>query len=197
MKRGQGDGASHGDAATEFAETYAAFYGRVVAYAARRVGPEAADEVAAETFLVAWRRFEVIPDEPLAWLYGVARNVVARHRAAGARRQAAFGALERERPPGEPADGGDTRLWDAWERLRDGDREVLALVAWEELPVRDAARALGIPASVFSLRLHRARRRFERLLVPSEDASRPPSEGGSRPASEGAAHSGSHLTEAS
>jgi RNA polymerase sigma-70 factor, ECF subfamily len=41
---------------------------------------------------------------------------------------------------------------------------VLALVAWEELPVADAARALGCSAPVFSVRLHRARRRLERLL---------------------------------
>jgi RNA polymerase sigma-70 factor (ECF subfamily) len=161
------------DVPGEFARTYEAFYGRIFAYAARRVGPETADEIAAETFLIAWRRFAVIPAEPLPWLYGVARNVVRRHRAAGARQQAAIGALELERPPGEPGEGCDARLWAAWEQLRDNDREVLALVAWEELPVAEAARALGVPASVFSLRLHRARRRLERLLRRSEQTTRP------------------------
>ena len=38
----------------------------------------AADEIAAETFLVAWRKFDALPSDPLPWLYGVARNVVAR-----------------------------------------------------------------------------------------------------------------------
>jgi RNA polymerase sigma-70 factor (ECF subfamily) len=161
------------DDAGEFARTYEAFYGRVFAYAARRVGHETADEVAAETFLIAWRRFDVIPAEPLPWLYGVARNVLRRHRTAGARQQAAIGALEFERPPAEPGEGDDARLWAAWERLRDNDREVLALVAWEELPVAEAARVLGVPASVFSLRLHRARRRLERLLAPSDETARP------------------------
>ena len=75
-------------------------------------------------------------------------------------------ALERERPcsteHGEDRD--DPRLWDAWGQLNGGDREVLALVAWEELSVADGARALGCSAPVFSVRLHRARRRLRRLL---------------------------------
>jgi RNA polymerase sigma-70 factor (ECF subfamily) len=185
------------DAASEFTAIYESCYGRVAAYAARRVGREAADELAAETFLIAWGRFDVIPPEPLPWLYGVARNVVARHRAAGARRQAVLGALGLERPPGEPGDGDDPRLWAAWERLREGDREVLALVAWEELPVRDAARVLGIPAAVFSLRLHRARRRLERLLGPGDGAADSADSGAARGLGEAPAHPVSNLSEAS
>jgi RNA polymerase sigma-70 factor, ECF subfamily len=154
------------DPAQRFSELYGALYGRVRAYAARRVGPDVADEVAAETFTVAWRRFEALPDEPLPWLYGVARNVVARHRAGLARQAAARDALERERTPGVDALGTDDEaLWDAWHRLRDDDREVLALVAWEELSVAEASRVVGCPAPVFSVRLHRARRRLERLLA--------------------------------
>jgi RNA polymerase sigma-70 factor (ECF subfamily) len=150
--------------AAQFSATYAALYGRVHAYAARRVGMEAADEVTAETFLVAWRRFDVIPREPLPWLYGVARNVVLRHRVAHARQEAALHAMEADWVAAEPIDSDDVGLWAAWLRLSTSDREVLALVAWEELPVRDAARSLGCSAPVFSVRLHRARRRFERLL---------------------------------
>jgi RNA polymerase sigma-70 factor (ECF subfamily) len=74
-------------------------------------------------------------------------------------------ALQRE--PSAADDSGDyhdVRLWAAWAELRDGDREVLALIAWEELSVAEAARVLNCPAPVFSVRLHRARRRLERLL---------------------------------
>jgi RNA polymerase sigma-70 factor, ECF subfamily len=152
------------DARVRFSQMYGALYGRIHAYAQRRVGEEAADEVAAETFLVAWRRLDAIPSEPLPWLYGVARNIVLRHHARHGRQAAAREALARERPAPAPADGDDTSLWDAWQQLSETDREVLALVAWEELPVADAARALGCSAPVFSVRLHRARRRLERLL---------------------------------
>jgi RNA polymerase sigma-70 factor (ECF subfamily) len=167
------------DRAARFATLYKARYGAIHAYASRRVGVEAADEIAAETFLVAWRRFEAVPSEPLPWLYGVARNVVMRHHTSRAREDAASAALVRE-PSWAVSDleeFTDSRLWEAWERLRPIDREVLALVAWEELPVADAARALGCSAPVFSVRLHRARRRLERLLLAAESLPSPkPSE---------------------
>ena len=153
--------------AERFAALYAAHYGAVYAYGSRRVGPDAADEVAAETFLVAWRRFDELPAEALPWLYGVARNVVLRHRTKMGRHLQTVEALRREPiPPGETAGGDyDPGLWTAWAELRDADREVLALIAWEELSVAEAARVVGCPAPVFSVRLHRARRRLERLLT--------------------------------
>jgi RNA polymerase sigma-70 factor (ECF subfamily) len=159
---------------------YAALYGRVHAYASRRVGRDAADEIAAETFMVAWRRFDEMPPEPLPWLYGVARNVVLRHRAGLARQAAARDAIEREpaiereRAIGAEGLGADDEaLWAAWHRLRDADREILALIAWEELSVTEAARALGCPAPVFSVRLYRARQRLEGLLAQRAGRSSP------------------------
>ena len=153
--------------AERFSRLYEDSYGAIHAYACRRAGHEAADEIAAETFLVAWRKFDALPAEPLPWLYGVARNVVLRHHNEHARRQRAWAALERERswsPLGSP-DGDDPGLREAWEQLSAADREVLALVGWEQLSVADAARALGCSAPVFSVRLYRARRRLERLLT--------------------------------
>jgi RNA polymerase sigma-70 factor (ECF subfamily) len=153
--------------AERFSVLYEDSYGAIHAYACRRAGSEAADEIAAETFLVAWRKFDALPAEPLPWLYGVARNVVLRHRNDHARRQQAWAALERERSPSPLGnrDGVDPGLREAWDRLSVTDREVLALVAWEQLSVADAARVVGCSAAVFSVRLHRARRRLERLLA--------------------------------
>src|SRR5690348_12851069 len=148
-----------------FADVYASCYDRVYAYAARRLGAHAAEDVAAETFTIAWRRLEDLPAEPLPWLYGVARNVVMRHRSGHARQDAVERALAAEprlAATAEPDE--DPALWEAWEALSERDREVLALIAWEELTVSDAARALGCPAAVFSVRLHRARKRLERRL---------------------------------
>jgi RNA polymerase sigma-70 factor (ECF subfamily) len=150
-----------------FVDVYTSRYDRVYAYAARRLGAQAAEDVTAETFTIAWRRVEDVPAEPLPWLYGVARNVIMRQRSGHARQDAverALAAEPRAAATAEPDE--DPALWEAWEALGERDREVLALIAWEELAVRDAARALGCPAAVFSVRLHRARKRLERRLAP-------------------------------
>jgi len=163
---------SEQERAERFAALFAEHYGRVHAYAARRAGRDAADDIASETLLIAWRRREALPAEPLPWLYGIARNLVARHHHAGARRRALRRSLEFERPAGGLEPAGDPALAAAWATLAPRDREVLALIAWEDLAVRDAARVLGCSAPVFSVRLHRARRRFERELARETPAAR-------------------------
>src|SRR6478672_12798585 len=52
----------------------------VRSYALRRADPADADDVVAETFLVAWRRFDEMPSDPRPWLLSVARNVLANRR---------------------------------------------------------------------------------------------------------------------
>ena len=85
---------------------------------------------------------------------------------------AARKAAERECPaPARSDAAGDPAVWEAWNRLRPADREVLALIAWEELSVAEAARVLGYSAPQFSVRLFRARRRLERLLANTPEAS--------------------------
>jgi RNA polymerase sigma-70 factor, ECF subfamily len=158
-------GRSMPDDRERFSSLFQAHYALVHAFAERRVGRNLSDEVTAETFLVAWRRLEVVPAEPLPWLYGVARNVVLRHHRASARQAMTRELLARERlGPAAQDNWEHDGLWGAWEQLTDRDREVLSLIVWEELSVRDAAAVLGVAASVFSVRLHRARRRFERHL---------------------------------
>ncbi len=153
---------------------FEAHYALVLAFAERRVGRDPADEVTAETFLVAWRRLEAVPADPMPWLYGVARNVILRQRRASARQAKTRELIARERPgPVAEDDGEHDGLWRAWEQLSDTDREVLSLAAWEEPSVRDAARVIGVPASGFSVRLHRARRRLERHLKQTASPSIP------------------------
>lgn len=158
--------ASSADPAARFTTVYEESYGAIHAYAVRRVGAQMADEITAETFLVAWRRLDALPPEPLPWLYGIARNMVARQHTAAHRRALTEAGPAKERPRPDPvlAESDDPALWEAWERLRPADREVLSLVAWEELSVAEAARVIGCPAAVFSVRLHRARGRLVRLL---------------------------------
>lgn len=146
---------------------------RILAYARRRSeSPEGAEEVAAETFLVVWRRLGDVPEDPLPWLYGVARHVLSNRRR-GIRRQAALldalaedvesrpGALAEQAAP-EQARDSDLAL--ALSQLDEEDREVLMLIAWEELGYSEAAAALGITESSFSRRLRRARQRLTTQL---------------------------------
>ena len=85
-------------------------YRAVNAYAARRVAPEAVQDVVSETFLIAWRRRAELDEQALPWLLGVARRVAANHRRADARRGALRERLRSEQPSGEQgAPAGATR----------------------------------------------------------------------------------------
>jgi len=73
----------------QFEHTFREHHDAVLAYALRRTGDDDARDAVAETFLVAWRRFGEAPgDGQLAWLYGVARRVLANQRRAAGRRTA-------------------------------------------------------------------------------------------------------------
>jgi len=121
-----------------------------------------ADDVVAETFLVAWRRLDDVPtDDPLPWLLGVARNVARNERRSTRRRDALVLRLPAPRPappPDEPAETGLVRA--ALAALDEADRELLLLVAWDGLTPGRAAQVLGCSAGAARVRLHRARRRF-------------------------------------
>jgi RNA polymerase sigma-70 factor (ECF subfamily) len=138
-------------------------------YAVRRVGDAAAEDVVAETFLIAWRRLDAVPDHELPWLFGVARKVIANQRR-GQRRLANATARLAHEPepsdaePGEPEVPADAVLA-ALATLGERDQEALRLVYWDGLSAADAARALGCTAVAMRVRLHRARGRLERALA--------------------------------
>ncbi|SKC81593.1 RNA polymerase sigma factor [Krasilnikoviella flava] len=148
----------------------------VTRFVARRVAPALVDDVVSETFLVAWRRLDAVPEDAKPWLLGVARNVLATHLRTHGRWRALGVRLEREPLPGTEgpddvaADRADLRR--AWEMLSDADREVIALVAWDGLTTVEGARVLGVRPSTFSVRLTRARKRLLAYSgLPSETAS--------------------------
>jgi RNA polymerase sigma-70 factor (ECF subfamily) len=160
-------------AAARFEAIFRSCYPRVLAYVLRRCeGREVAEEVVSETFLIAWRRLEAVPLEPLPWLLGTARKVLG-HRRRSERRRAAHltvSSLEgvEVTDPGTPVAERLARresLAAAFAALPDRDREILTLVAWEGLSPREGARVLGCSAAAFSLRLHRARRRLSKELA--------------------------------
>jgi RNA polymerase sigma-70 factor, ECF subfamily len=118
------------------------------AYASRRVGPEEASDIVAETFLVAWRRIDDLPDDALPWLYAAARNMINNSRRAEIRRDAlqrrlaSVGATEAS---DDPAPEVETRadILAAMRSLPATEREALMLIAWEDLDPRRAAAVMG------------------------------------------------------
>lgn len=144
----------------------------MLGYAIRRCDDRAAaEEAVSETFLVAWRRLDAVPDEALPWLLGVARKVVANQRRAAGRRTP-DGPLVPLEAVGDPAPGApmadlvaDRQAFaEAFAALGPGDREVLALVNWDGLSPKEAAAVLGCTPATFYLRLHRSRRRLLKEL---------------------------------
>ena len=166
-----------------FEALYDSHAGAVLAYALRRTAAANADDVVGEVFLVAWRRLADVPADERIWLLGVARRVLANQRRGQTRQRALRERLVPELPASSPPldqDPHDERVLRALGDLREDDREALLLLGWEELSHAEAARVLGIRARTFSVRLHRARRRFALALAavdpaPSEssDASLP------------------------
>ena len=151
-------------------------------YLARRAGREVADDLVAETFLAAFAkrdRYDLGYPDARPWLYGIATNLVGQHRRDQARqyriRQMAVAAPE---VPGHAdrvaadvtARAMRTLLDAALAALSAGDRDVLLLIAWEQLTYQEVARALGIPVGTVQSRLHRARAKVRQVLAGTEAA---------------------------
>jgi len=146
----------------------------VRAYVRRRAVPDLVEDVVADVFVVCVRRIAEVPRDPLPWLYGVARKTLANER----RRRAHAVELAAE-VAHEPEPIGDGALARAFAALSGDDREVLRLVAWEGLALRDAAVVLGCSAVACRVRYHRAKSRL-RVLLDAPAPFRPEPEGVTR-----------------
>jgi RNA polymerase sigma-70 factor (ECF subfamily) len=147
-----------------FERIYADCYEPVLRYCLRRSNREDALDAAAETFTIAWRRYQAMPGgRELPWLYGIARNVL-RHQWRSAGRES--GALTRLRSDVDAAVAcvedvaiEHAQIDDALAalgRLDEGDREIIQLAAWEDLDRGAIATALGCSPNAASKRLRRA-----------------------------------------
>jgi RNA polymerase sigma factor (sigma-70 family) len=137
----------------------------VGSYLARRAGCDAAQDLLGEVWVAAFesrRSYDHSYADARPWLYGVALNRLRRY--------------WRSRPAEDPVPDltGMAAGWDPWSavdlgvdtramlrtaltRLKPEEREVLRLVAWEDLTAADAARTLGIPPGTARRLLHQAR----------------------------------------
>lgn len=142
-------------------------------YAQQRLGPGLADDVAAETFTVAFDRREGYDERQLnarPWLLGIATNLMSRHWRNERRRLKAYGAAGRFLLAGP--DGLDSlaspdldpEIMAALSELTMEDRETFLLMAWAELGYQEIADALGIPVGTVRSRIFRARQRMREVL---------------------------------
>jgi RNA polymerase sigma factor (sigma-70 family) len=165
-------------------ELFTAVYDRYVRdiyrYVAGRLGVHAADDVAAETFLVAFRqrdRFDPDRGGLRPWLFGIATNLVAHHRRKEARHYQALARCGTANPADSHEDRVVTdvaarrmqpQLARALSTLSKGERDVVLLVALSQLSNEEVAKALGIPYGTVGSRLSRARKKLRNAINQEE-----------------------------
>ncbi|GAB2806351.1 RNA polymerase sigma factor [Actinoallomurus bryophytorum] len=160
----------------QFTAVYDRYFRDIYRYVAGRLDVDTADDLAAETFLVAFGqrdRFDPGRGNLRAWLFGIATNMVARHRRKEARH---YRALARTAPDSAAeADSHENRvvaavaaermqpqLAKALAALSQGERDVLLLVALSQLSHQEVAEALGISFGTVGSRLSRARKKLHK-----------------------------------
>ncbi len=156
----------------EFADFFAATYGDLLRFVQRRVHATEAEDVAADVFLVAWRRFDEMPEssgESRAWLYGVARRTLLNSARGRGRQRALSVRLAAFTPARSEADvnadlmAARLDISRVWSELTAADQEAICLSVLDGLDGPSAAGVLGISPVAFRLRLSRARRRLRAL----------------------------------
>ncbi|GAA4593855.1 RNA polymerase sigma factor [Planotetraspora phitsanulokensis] len=159
-----------------FAVLFDRYSGMLYRYVSRRVGPEIAEDLVGETFLVAFAGrsgYDLSYADARPWLFGIVTNLISRHRRTEA---AHYRALQRS-PIEDVAQSDDDRvaagvtaraarplLARALAGLAARDRNVLLLVAWSDLSYEEVAQALGVPIGTVRSRLNRARRKVRSVL---------------------------------
>lgn len=161
----------------QFAAIFDRHFARVYRFFEWRVARDAADELAGEVFRVAFERrssYDVERGDCLPWLYGIALNLLRRHQRTQARHARAVARI-----PAPPMSDGfvddavarvdasvmSAELTSTLEGLTEGERDVLLLVAWEDLSYEEVADVLRVPLGTVRSRLHRGRRKLREHIA--------------------------------
>ena len=165
--------------ADAFTVMFVQHHAAVRRYLRRRIAADFVDDLTAEVFTIAWRRFDELPRDRLPWLYATAARCLANQRRAVRRAEALRERLrsERSHAAADPhertlATAQRDALLIAFARLEPSEQELLMLTEWEQLAPRQAARVLAISPTAARARLHRVRRKLraayeEQLAAPS------------------------------
>lgn len=165
-----------------FAAFYEQHFEAVLGFVTRRVdSPHLDADLTADIFVAALEgahTFDTRRVAPVAWLYGISRNVIATHFRGNARERGTIARITGRRPLDDQdvsaiearidADRAFREIATAHAALSDSLRDVLDLVALDGLTVREAAQALGISSTSARVRLHRARNAQRAALQRSE-----------------------------
>ncbi|WP_283136916.1 RNA polymerase sigma factor [Rhizohabitans arisaemae] len=164
------------DESERFGVIFNTHFEEIHRYVVQRLGPDLAEDVVAETFLTAFRkRSQYDPSRAAvrAWLYGIATNLIGKHRRREVRTLRALGRYGVDPDVPGPEDRVAARV--SAESLRPSlaaalaglprrDRDVLLLMALAGLSHEEIAGALGIPYGTVGSRLNRARRKLRAVL---------------------------------
>lgn len=163
-----------------FAEVFDRHFDAVHAYLQRRIGRDLADELAAETFLVAFDRragYDAERPDARPWLFGIATNLLRRHRRHEVRQLRAY-ARSATDPVLDAFEGVEARLdassmrrelLDALAGVPGEELDALLLLAWADFTYAEIGEALAIPTGTVRSRLSRARERIRTALGPEPD----------------------------
>ena len=159
----------------DFAAVFDRHFDAVHAYLQRRLGPDLADELAAETFLVAFdsrARYDLSRADARPWLFGIATNLLHRHHRHELRQLRAY-ARSAADPVLDAFDGVEARidasgmrraLVDALALVPAEERDALLLFAWADFSYAEIGEALEVPTGTVRSRLSRARARIRAAL---------------------------------
>jgi RNA polymerase sigma factor (sigma-70 family) len=148
-----------------FIALYKDSYPRIHRFVQRRVDdPELAQEVSADVFRIAWQKWDGVLATDIAWLFGVARNLIGNAYRGRDRQRELQRRLEASAAEGNAQDSENFLVESALMTLREKDRDVLQLAYWDELSITEIAGVLECSQSAAKVRLHRAREAFRKLL---------------------------------
>ncbi|MGW4472846.1 RNA polymerase sigma factor [Nonomuraea sp. NPDC004354] len=160
----------------QFAELFDRYAGMLYRYVSRRLGPEPADDLVGETFLIAFakrKKYDMSYTDARPWLFGIVTKLLARHHRKEATRYRALLRVPADEVVESPvervltgvtAQAARPLLAGALAALPARDRDVLLLIAWGDLAYEEVAQALSIPVGTVRSRLNRARRKVRAAL---------------------------------
>lgn len=161
-----------------FAAIFDRHFGAIFRFLSARIGRQLAEDLASETFVVAFgrrRSYDLARSDARPWLYGIAVNLLRDHRRTEERRLHAYA-----RVPADPreasdelADRLDASVSAALLHLSHEDRNLILLLAWADLTYEQIAAALELPVGTVRSRVSRIRTKLRSRLVPLGATSTP------------------------
>ena len=154
-----------------FAHIFDRHFPAIYRFLSGRVGPGFAEDIASETFVVAFRRrvaYDLDRADAAPWLHGIAVNLLRQHRRSEERRFRAYARVASSDvhhvEAGAPL---DSAIAEALLDLSQPDRSLILLYAWAGLSYEQLAEALELPIGTVRSRLSRTRSKLRPLLEPA------------------------------